>query len=158
MFILDTHGCSHTGGSLGKTRVRQINQSSVHLSLHAPNASPCNPPVSQLGPNVRPFQSQSGQIFVPSLLPMHLTLTRLIALCTGQKCYLLVYYRCQKRGSLDSLNMNLDREREKRWEGGRRITYPVLFDKGLTNPPPACKNRTGCKSSHKISAVSPADL
>lgn len=75
---------------LGKTRVRQINQSSLHLSLHVQNASPWNPPLSQLGPNVRPFHSQSGQIFVSSSLPMHLTLSRLIALCTGQMCYLLV--------------------------------------------------------------------
>lgn len=51
---------------------------------------PRNPPLSQLGLNVRPFHSQSGQIFVSSSLPMHLTLTRLIALCTGQTCYLLV--------------------------------------------------------------------
>lgn len=75
---------------LGKARVGQINQSSLHLSLHVQNTSLCNPPLSQLGPNVRPFHSQSGQIFVSSSLPMHLTLSRLIALCTGQTCYLLV--------------------------------------------------------------------
>lgn len=51
---------------------------------------PCPLPLSQLGPNVRPFHSQSGQIFVSSSLPMHLTLTRLIAWCTGQTGYLLV--------------------------------------------------------------------
>ena len=118
-------------GSLGETRVRQINQSFVHLSLYVPNASPSNPPLSQQGLNERPFHSQSGQIFVSSSLPMHLTLTRLIALCSGQMCYLLVHYRCQEHASLNFFSANLD--------GNRRPAYSILFRKGLRNAPPACE-------------------
>lgn len=98
---------------------------------------PRNPPLSQQAPNVRPFQSQSGQIFVSSSLPMHLTLTRLIALCAGQTCYPLVQYRCQKRSSPNFLSMSFNKRK-------RRITRFTLLDKGLTNPhPPPCKITQG---------------
>lgn len=72
----------------------------------------------QLGPNVRPFHSQSGQIFVSSFVPMHLTLSRLIALCTGQTCCLPGAIQMSKARLFGlfffPLNLNVGREQRRR--------------------------------------------
>lgn len=73
MFILDTYRCAYPG-----LEKNQADKSKLFAFVLACAKRFCrNPSSSQLGPNVRPFHSQSGQIFVSSSFPNTLDIVKI---------------------------------------------------------------------------------
>lgn len=107
-----------------------------------------NPPSSQLGPNVRPFHSQSGEIFVSSSFPNTLDIVKINCLAHWAnvlppgviqmyKTWLSVFSQCEFP----------QREGQSQQEEN---PIAFLFNKGLTNPPPACKIAEGVNLAIKL--------